>query len=82
MRRGSGRGSVERGALQETGTMLGDLLRRALAERLAVQGARRVEARGLDGRRTGGEGDASGNAVWTERSGVGPEGVGREGDAQ
>lgn len=71
MRRGSGRGSVERGALQETGTVLGDLLRRALAERLAVQGARRVEARGLDGRRTGGEGDAFGHVDGIDWGGAG-----------
>jgi hypothetical protein len=68
--------------LQETGTMLGALLRRALAERLAVQGARHVEARGLDGRRTGGEGDAFGDGDGIDRSRVGPEAVGREGDPQ
>jgi hypothetical protein len=73
---------VERGALQETGTMLGTLLRRALAERLAVQAARRVEALGLDGRRTGGEGGASGDADGIDRGGVGPDAVGREGDPQ
>jgi hypothetical protein len=73
---------VERGALQETGTMLGALLRRALAERLMLQGARRVEARGLDGRQTDGEGGVSGGAGGTERSRVGPEAAGREGDLQ
>ena len=81
MRRGSGRGH-EPVALEKTGAMLGDLLRRALAERLAVHGARRVEARGLNGRRTGGEGGASGDADGIDRGGVGPEAVGREGDTQ
>jgi hypothetical protein len=73
---------VERGALEETGTMLGDLLRRALAERLAVLGMHRVEARGLDGRGTGGEGDAFGHVDGIDRGRVGPEAVRREGDPQ
>jgi hypothetical protein len=62
VRRGSGRGSVERVALQETGTMLGDLLRRALAERLA-QAAVVAEGPTQPGRQAGDRGGASGRGA-------------------
>lgn len=60
MRRGGGGGARTGVALEETGMMLGDLLRRALVDRLA-RVARGDSGAGPKGRRTD-DGDAGGDA--------------------
>jgi hypothetical protein len=55
MRRGGGRDHAPV-ALAETGVVLGEMLRRALADRLAAQAARRTEAPGPEGRWAGDDG--------------------------
>lgn len=59
MRRGGGRDHA-RVALEEIGVVLGAMLRRALADKLA-RGARAAEGSGFEGRRSGDDGGASGD---------------------
>lgn len=73
MRRGAG-GRVRAGvALEETGAVLGEMLRRALNARLA-RAAGTTEGAGPVGRSSLGDGGASGDLRATGRDGVGREG--------
>lgn len=73
MSRGAG-GRVRTGvALEETGAVLGDMLRRALSARLA-RAAGTTEAVAPVGRSSLGDGGASGDLPATGRDGVGREG--------
>jgi hypothetical protein len=84
MRRVAGRGLRGRVALEETGAVLGDMLRRALAERLTAQAALRPGRLKLDrrdgghsaveGRAASAKGSASEAAARTERTGADGEG--------